>query len=206
MQATRWHILDILKRKGQATVEELSQELNLTTVTVRHHLDILRGEGLVAAPTAHRRKTPGRPQYTYTLTEKASALFPKRYEQLAMLILDEIQSCLPPAEVERLMKRIGEHIADQTTPPQQGGLEARLTAAVDFLNEWGYMAHWERDGDGNYALRIFNCPYEHIAKSDRETCAVDIALLTRLLGVAPRRTDWYAQGDRHCTYIIRPEP
>ena len=50
MQSTRERILNILKERGQATVDDLSQELGLTAVTVRHHLDILRGEGLIASP------------------------------------------------------------------------------------------------------------------------------------------------------------
>ena len=95
MQSTRERILNILKERGQATVDELSQELSLTAVTVRHHLDILRGEGLIAPPLTRRRKTPGRPQYAYTLAEKASDFFPKRYDRLAQLILDEVRACLP---------------------------------------------------------------------------------------------------------------
>ena len=74
MQTTRQRILEILKEKRQATVEELSEELELTPVTVRHHLEILRGEGLISAPSVLRRPGPGRPQHTYALTEAAGDL------------------------------------------------------------------------------------------------------------------------------------
>jgi len=152
MQATREHILNILKERGQVTVDELSQELGLTTVTVRHHLDILRGEGLVAAPLAHHRKAPGRPRYVYTLTEKASAFFPKRYDHLTNLVLSEVHSLLPPGEVDQMMQRIGEHIASQAVLPDGDDFEARLAASVEFLDGLGYMAHWERCGDSDYLL------------------------------------------------------
>ena len=204
MQATREHILNILKERHQATVGELSRELGLTAVTVRHHLDILRSGGLVAHPFVHRRKTPGRPQYVYTLTEEASTLFPKRYDQLANLMLDEVHSYLSPAEVDQMMKRIGEHIADQAALPNEGDFEARLIATVEFLDRQGYLARWERGDEGDYLLHIANCPYEQVARQYNEVCTIDLTLLTHLLGTSPQRITWAAQGDHQCTYAIRP--
>lgn len=204
MQATRERILNILKEHGQATVDELGRELGLTAVTVRHHLDILRRERLVAAPVVHRRKTPGRPQYAYTLTEEASTFFPKKYDHLASLMLSEVHSRLPPAEVDRMMQRIGEHIADQVALPDEDGFEARLVATVEFLDGQGYLARWERRDDGDYLLHLANCPYERVARQYREVCVIDLTLLTRLLGMSPQRIAWAVQGDHECTYVIRP--
>jgi predicted ArsR family transcriptional regulator len=204
MQTTRKHILSILKERGQVTVDELSQELGLTSVTVRHHLDILRGEGLITAPIAHRRRAPGRPKHVYALTEKASAFFPKRYGHLANLVLSEMYSRLSPDEVSQMMKHIGERIASQAILPDEGGFEARFAAAVEFLDGLGYMAHWERHDDGDYSLHIANCPYEQVARQNREICMIDATLLTCLLCTSPQRVSWIIQGDHQCTYTIRP--
>jgi len=204
MQDTRERILDILKKRHQATVDELSRELGLTAVTVRHHLDILRGEGYIAAPIVRRRKTPGRPQYAYTLTEKADALFPKRYDHLAGLMLDELRSCLPLAEVDQMLERIGDRIASQAALSGEDDFTARLAAAVEFLDGLGYMARWECRDDGDYWLHIANCPYEQVASQHDEVCKIDLRILTHLLGTAPRRIAWAAHGDNQCTYAIRP--
>lgn len=209
MQATRERILNILKERGQVTVDELSRELGLTAVTVRHHIDILRGERLVAAPLALRRKAPGRPKHVYTLTEKASTLFPKRYSHLVGQILDEVRARFSPGEVDQMMRRIGERIASQAVLPIGDDFEARLAAVVEFLDGLGYMAHWEREreqgDDGDYLLCIANCPYERASRQDRTICDIDLAMLTRLLGAAPRRVTWAAQGDYQCTYAV-PSP
>jgi predicted ArsR family transcriptional regulator len=206
MQATRERILNILKERGQVTVDELSRELGLTAVTVRHHIDILRGERLVAAPLALRRKAPGRPKHVYTLTEKASTLFPKRYGHLVGHILDEVRARFSPGEVDQMMRRIGERIASQAALPIGDDFEARLTAVVEFLDGLGYMAHWEREqeqgDDGDYLLYIANCPYERASRQDRTICDIDLAMLTRLLGASPRRVTWAAQGDYQCTYAV----
>jgi predicted ArsR family transcriptional regulator len=204
MQTTRERILSILKERHQATVYELSLELDLTAVTVRHHLDILRGEGLIAAPRVRRRKSPGRPQYVYQLTQEASAVFPKRYDHLAGLMLDELHARLSAAEVDHIMKRIGERVADQAGLPDGGDFETRLAAVAEFLDDLGYMARWERQDDGDCLLHIANCPYEEVASQDHAVCAMDAALLTRLLGTPPERISCVVQGEPRCTYVIHP--
>ncbi len=104
MQVTRQRILEILKERGQATIDELGDALDLTPVTIRHHLDILRGEGLVEVPEVRRRTTPGRPQYVYILTETASDFFPKNYSNFANLMIEEIRERYEPAELDHILR------------------------------------------------------------------------------------------------------
>ena len=204
MQATREHIMRLLKESGRATVDELSRSLGLTPVTVRHHLDILRGEGLVAAPLVRRRKAPGRPQHVYTLTDDASEHFPKSYDHLASMILIELRSLLSPEELEQMMERIGERIASQADVPDEADFEGRLVSIVAYLNERGYLASWQMQED-EYLLHIANCPFEQVSILHNEVCTVDMTMLTCLLGSQPERVTWASQTDRQCTYIIRHE-
>jgi predicted ArsR family transcriptional regulator len=203
MQPTRERILHILKERGQVTVDELSQELGLTTVTVRHHLDILRGEGLVSAPLTRRRKAPGRPKHVYTLTEGADAIFPKRYKDLATLLLSEVRTHFSAAEVNEMMTRIGERIASQAILPDGDDFQVRLEAVVEFLNGLGFMTRWEQRDGGEYLIHVANCPYEQVSRHDPEICAMDLAMLTRLLGTSPRRITSMAEGDYQCSYTLR---
>jgi predicted ArsR family transcriptional regulator len=202
VQVTREHILRILKERDWATVDELSREIGLTPVTVRHHLDILRGDGLVAAPVVRRRNAPGRPQHVYTLTDTASSHFPKKYDDLASLLLREMRSRLSLAEMDQIMVTIGERIAEQAVLPPLGDFGSRLSAAVDFLNEQGYLVRWERADAGKYVLHVANCPYERVVADYEGVCAIDMALLTRLLGTTPTRVQSFARDDRQCTYEL----
>jgi predicted ArsR family transcriptional regulator len=204
MQATRERILHILKERGQATVDDLSRELGLTTVTVRHHLDILRGDGLVSAPYTQRCKAPGRPKHVYTLAEESSHVFPKRYAHLAHQIIAEMRLHFSPGGMAQIMQRIGERIAAQAELPNGGNFEARFTTAVQFLDELGYMTHWEKQSGGKYLLHIANCPYEKVSQRDHEVCLMDETLLTILMGETLQRISWSAAGDRQCTYAIHP--
>ncbi len=204
MQATRERIMNILKVQGQATVDDISRKLNLSTVTIRHHLDILRGEGLVAAPFTQPCKTPGRPSHIFTLSEKANALFPKRYDKLLLYILDDLREQHSPQKVERMMRRIGQRLAEQAAISKETDLETRIRCTAQFLEDMGYMPRWERREDGSYLLQMINCPYERVSQQDPVVCLMDLCLLDHILGTQPRRVASSQEGDLMCAYVIDP--
>ena len=202
MQATRERIITIIKERGHATVNGLSDELGLTTVTIRHHLNMLRKDGLVAAPSVLRRKAPGRPQHIYSLTEEASEYFPKGYEHLIHLLLEELHERFSSEEVREIMRSIGKQLAAQVDSQIEGQLEERLPPIVEYLNEQGYMARWTQANDGNYLLHVANCPYEKAVRRHREICLIDRTLLLHLLHSSFERSTSMVEGEEQCTYII----
>jgi len=206
MQTTRQHILEILKRRNQTTIEELCEALNLTPVTVRHHLEILRSEGLVEAPQVKHRSTPGRPQYVYTLTEAANDLFPKNYHTFANLMITELCERLEPAELDRLLRGMADRMAADALKPADGEtLEQRLSRLVDFLNSKGYIAQWEKVDD-SYYLHVNNCPYRDVSREHVQICVMDMTLVSKLLDAAPERISWMAAGEYRCSYRIPIQP
>ncbi len=205
MQATRERILNILKERGEATVQELSGTLDLTTVTIRHHLDTLQREKLVAAPTVLHRKAPGRPQHVYRLTDEATDFFPKRYEPLLDLILAELQKHLSHEEMQELMIRIGERIAEEVVIPAGASFEERVVVAVEFMDRRGYMAHWEKSNDARYIIHIANCPYESVADRHGEVCVIDRTLLTELLGPKLAKIERISVPPYHCSYVVQSD-
>ncbi len=206
MQQTRQHILEILKEKDQATVEEIVRALSgrigdITAVTVRHHLEILRGDGFVAAPEIRRRTTPGRPQHLYALTDKALDLFPNNYRGFADELLLQLKAQLPSRQVNVIL----EGVADQMVTSAQIAdtpMPLRLNQVVGYLTEQGYNASWDKNEKG-YILHAGNCPYHHLAVEHRELCEMDTHMIAQLLGgVLPRRIKHMASGDESCAYLI----
>ena len=74
MHETRQRIIDFLKEKRKATVEELAAAIDLTPMAVRYHLNVLQADNLIAAFAVRRQSGPGRPQQIYRLTEAAIRL------------------------------------------------------------------------------------------------------------------------------------
>src|SRR5512135_3602576 len=194
MQATRQRILEILKERHTATVEELADELELTPVTIRHHLDILRSEGLVQAPQVKRRDTPGRPQHVYGLTEAADAYFPKNYAGFADMMLREMRDQVEPAKMRSILDGVATRMASKApaaalneTVPQ------RIERIVKFLGAQGYDASWETT-EGGFLLHAHNCPYHDVARDNVEPCVMDASLITQIAGIAPQRVQWAFSG------------
>src|SRR5689334_9695927 len=97
---TREQILTLLRRQGQMTAAELSDALGIGAVGVRQHLALLDRDGLVR--TAGVRRGVGRPSHLYALTEHAEALFPKRYDRLAMDALASADARGGPEALDQL--------------------------------------------------------------------------------------------------------
>ncbi len=205
MQSTRQEILDILKEDGQATVEDLAQRLELTPMTIRHHLNILQAQNLVVASKVHRSKKVGRPRLVYTLTDAADDLFPQSYGELARHLVSEVKETMGQQEAEAILRRVADRVASEAPPPVAGqGFEDRLSQAMGFLHEQGFLSRWEKVGDG-YIIRNINCPYRHITREHDEVCIMDTEILTKLLGVAPQRLTSMRAGEPTCSFLLLPD-
>jgi predicted ArsR family transcriptional regulator len=205
MQDTRRHILDILKDHGEATVDDIVDELqkrrgNITAVTVRHHLAKLQDERLITTPEFRHRTAPGRPQHIYKLTEEAKDHFPNNYQPLATQLIEQLREHLPPKQVNVILEGVADQMAIDAGIPDVPLLE-RLDRVVQYLNEHGYNAHWEPHNDG-YVLRTTNCPYHHVAETSQSLCEMDMRLIASLLGIVPRLLERISDGDSSCAYMI----
>lgn len=205
MQETRRYILDILRRRGQATVDDIVAELqkrrgSITAVTVRHHLMRLQEADLITSPELRRRSSPGRPQYVYALTDKAKEHFPNNYQRLAGGLLNALQAHLPPDGVNVILEGVADHLASEAFIPD-APMPDRLDVVVDFLNDNGYEASWECTSEG-YILHTQNCPYHQLAGGTDMLCRMDMRLISSLLGTVPRKLYRVAEGDNRCSYLV----
>jgi predicted ArsR family transcriptional regulator len=207
IQETRRYIIEILHQNGDCTVETIVKALSaklgrkITTVTVRHHLERLRAEGLVNPPAIRRRDTPGRPQYCYSLAPQAYEYFPNNYAGFASGLLDQVKQHLPAQQVNVIMQGMADEMAANAAIPQDAPLRIRLAYVVDHLNAQGYVATW-KETEGGYILCTTNCPYERIAEHHPEMCGFDLRLISTMLGVVPRYLGSLREGASACQYFI----
>jgi predicted ArsR family transcriptional regulator len=207
MQETRWQILEILKKCGEVTVQELSQKLGLTSVTVRHHLEILRAEGYVTDPEIRHSNRPGRPRYIYKLADAAADLFPNNYRGLAEALLDAIHENVEPAMYHELLDKTAQCLAAGAGELPEDHDE-RMACVVAYLNEQGFIARWQKDEGtdatdaADYYIYISNCPYHYVAQQHAETCEIDERLIQLLTGGKLERLEGYASENDRCVYKI----
>ena len=96
----RQRVLYVLKTKGPQTSARIAKSLGVTTMAVRQHLAVLKGEKLVDF-TEDRSKV-GRPARIWRLTPDAQDSFADDHDELAVEILKAIERAFGEEDVERV--------------------------------------------------------------------------------------------------------
>jgi len=201
MQSTRQQILEYMQRHGRATVKELGSLLGLTSTGIRQHLTVLERDGLVEA--REERGRVGRPTLVYSLTDAADSLFPKRYDDLAGVILEEIRSVDGNERLHQLLSRVAHRLAAPFGERVSGlELPERVRETALIMEEQGCLVDWAEEG-GEFYIDEFTCPFPKIAETDRAVCALHVDFVRQLTGGDTRLTRSLLRGERSCTYRIR---
>ncbi len=202
MQRTRKLILEFLKRKGTATLDQLAQEVGVVPMTVRAHLAVLERDGLVTYE--EERGKIGRPRFVYFLTQRAQDEFPKSYDTLCNRILDALTE--PPAVLSapQIAEKVAETWAGERTELMKGkSLEERVRIMASIRTDEGAMASYAKTPDG-FILDQCHCPASCVAQRHPDiVCAAEMSYIQRLLGVPVERVSWRLEGGKTCSYRVR---
>ena len=222
MHSTKTQILQALKRHGRCSVDDLVVSVGVAPMTIRQHLATLERDSLVGSQEERRRL--GRPHFVYHLTENGEESFPRRYDRLAMYLLQEV-GALEGAELVGLSATektalLFDKVADRFIAlnyPQLRGLSfaKRVAAVAEILQAEGGFAEWQRTEDG-YEIRDYNCFYRRFMGTDGNGGAKDVygdgacrwhrRVLSELLGVAITAAALGdGRTDRCCRFAVQSE-
>lgn len=208
MQETRRQILEILRERSEATVDNIVADLevvrgSITSVTVRHHLTKLQENRLVDVTQIRHRSSPGRPQHIYVLTDLGNSHFPNNYPDLATNFLKQIKATLPENQVNVIIQGVADNMAIDANIPQTMNIQDRLVKVVEYLNLNGYEASWDSHEEG-FVLITSNCPYHQVSHADNDDtlCQMDMRLISQMLGIVPRMLSRVSSGNESCQYLI----
>lgn len=206
LPAGRAAVLDLLKREGSLSADELAARLAVTPVAVRQHLSALEAEGLVEpTPSEAKERSRGRPLTRWQASAAADAHFPDSHSLLAVDLLGQMKKAFGEDGLDRLLalrtrdqaKTYGEAMAGAKS------LKARLEALMHIRAREGYMPELRRDGR-DWLFVENHCPICAAAQLCQGLCREELALFRRLLGpgVTVARTDHILAGARRCAYRI----
>jgi predicted ArsR family transcriptional regulator len=193
------------------TVEDLSRALGVTSVAIRHHLDVLEAEGLLSSEVERRATVQpstgrrGRPRRLFQLTEAADDLFPKNYSGLAQIILEHLESSGGSESVEEVFQARRRRLeADLRKRLDGETLEKRVAALAELQDRSGYMADWEAREDGSFVLREHNCAICKVARRFPQVCSSELQLIQNVTQADVVREQHIGSGDSVCLYRICP--
>ena len=200
-RSTRMEVLELLRRKQAASAEAVSAALGITPNAVRQHLTNLERDGLVESkPVRHKR---GRPQLMFSLTEKADASFPKRYGQLATMVLTELQAMGGPEMLDEVFERVAERHAGAIEKDLEGlSFDDKLERVVAWIGRAGTLAETDPVEDG-VRVTIHNCPFRNTALKFPQVCTITPHLLIKLLDAPVSQGHSIHRRDPYCSFVVQ---
>jgi predicted ArsR family transcriptional regulator len=208
MQTSKDRILAVLKRSGSRSVDDLAAALQLAPMTVRQHLTALERDELVRV--TEYRNGAGRPKHFYSLTERGDAVFPRRYDRFAALLLNELQeldaAALAQPATEDRMGLVLERLARRECAPHLARLALlgpveRAHAAAAILHEIGGFAEAVETPAG-IEIRDYNCVYRGLRPEESGSCAWHGRLVPHLVGAPVEQLPPEPQSGRCCRILV----
>lgn len=218
MPSTKDDILRYLLRKGQCSVQDLSDELEISPQAIRRHLKDLEAETLIVHQPVPSGM--GRPQYVYELSKTGRSYFPEAYDRFALDLLETLAATVPPEQLQTILRqqwrRKGEEYFQRL-----GGvpLGERVKALVELRRLEGYMTDYygadpqhktpldpEATDPQAFILTEYNCAIANVSESFPAICDYEMELFALALGPDCRveRTHWMREGEHCCGYLIQP--
>lgn len=200
--STRKQVMQLLKTNGELSAKDLTEYLHITGMAVRRHLDTLERDGLIESRAI--RQPMGRPTALYRLTAAADNHFPKKYDTVALDLLDELAQEAGPEMVNHLFDRRKESLYNKYSPAMS---DREWTDQVETLaqiqNDNGYMVELEQVSEEEFVLKEYNCPISQLANQYHHACQCELGLFENLLNANVTRHECLADGDQKCAYVIK---
>ena len=163
-------------REGLA-VRELAGRLGLHENTVRWHLGVLAGAGIVESRPAPRAGR-GRPRILYSLSRNATAPERDEYRLLATILAGTVSEQEGGrAGAESAGRAWGRYLVRRPLPLVSVSDDEAVGEVVRLLDEQGFVP----DADGG-EVRMHRCPFHDLAEQHPEVvCAVHRGLISGAL-------------------------
>ena len=200
-RSTRMEVLELLRRKGRCSAEAVAHNLGLTTNAVRQHLTNLERDGLVVSQP--ERSGRGRPSLLFALTERADSVFPKRYGQLATMVLQEVQEMGGPEALDEVFARVAARHATAIEKDLEGlDFDERLTRVVSWIGRAGTLVEQSESAEG-VKVTIHNCPFRNTALKFPQVCTITPHLISQLLDASVSQADSIHRHDPYCSFVVQ---
>lgn len=201
-ERTKPRVLELLKRQGRLTMQEVAGQLGISVPAARRHLQDLQGAGLVSVHS-ERPGGRGRPQFVFVLTEEGEATFPKTYSALCVEVLRQVEKLYGPEGLRAVLDSRSAEVAEQLLAevPAHLPLSERLPLLTEQLSRQGFDCVLEYEG-GHWYVTERNCPNLQVAREYRELCDSECRMYSQVLGIALEREEHILCGQGRCRYRV----
>lgn len=185
----------LLHTAAGMSIEELARQLSITRTAVRQHLAALERDGLVVR--GELRATGRRPEQLHRLSPRGRELFPRHYQLLANLLIDEVASLIGHEALVALMRNLGKKMADDLSATVLD--EAQIAS---LMKDVGYEAEVFFRSGSPAQIVAHNCVFHQLAEAHPEVCELDLALIGSLGGGQVQHQECMLRGGQVCRFQL----
>jgi predicted ArsR family transcriptional regulator len=209
---TKELILNLLL-EGPKTAGEIADKLKIQKSAIRTHLESLQAEQSVRS--YFKIEGLGRPRKVYELTESGRELFPRKYDLILLLILQEIESTHGHEYMKKIIKSIADNMVQDIhdkIKKSSSSLEESISILNSVSNELGFMSSFYKEDEDNssstYSIISRNCIVHKIAIKHQDAICHgfhDRIIQKSLDGKVNAKVqlkECIALGDKHSRHII----
>ena len=196
----------LLRNKAGMTVDELSQQLEITRNAVRQHLASLESDGLITPGIS--RPSGGRPEQLYVLSDDGREIFPRQYSWFAELVVDSIRDESGEDVLKERLDGMGKRIADQLrshTPPAANQHE-QVAKLAGIMQAMGYATGDAIVSEGDSIIEADNCVFHHLAMKNPDICRFDLAMMSGFTDSVIDHQECMALGGNVCRFKFSAKP
>ena len=203
LSSAQRHVFVALKRRGEASADELAEGLRITPSAVRQHLAALTSAGLIAS--RQERGRPGRPAQLHHSTDLGEALFTSTTGDLSVELLGHIEE-EDPDLVRRIFERRRRRRVEQAQDLLvDKSLDEQVTVLAKILDGEGYLVDFDKLPGDIYRMTLHSCAIWGVASRYGQACATELEFLREVLPETEiERVAHKMAGAYVCAYEIRP--
>lgn len=197
-------ILQKLKREGSLTAKKLSEDLDMTSMGARQHLQALEENGLLEYYDLKVRI--GRPTRHWQLTPKGHERFSDRHGELTVQVIEAVGTLFGEDGIKKIalerekqtLKKYSQALSECVD------LKSKLQQLKQLREDDGYMAELTESENG-FILVENHCPICKAAQNCPSLCQSELNVFQQLLGESCtiKRTEHIIKDDRRCVYLIQ---
>lgn len=201
LSAAQRQLLATLKRRGEATADELATALDISASAVRQHLRALRSAGFIAA--RQERGQTGRPADRYHATDLTEPLFVAPDTSLSLQLLEHLEE-EDPELVSRVFERRRRRLVEEARAGLEGKpIAERVAALAELLDAQGYLADSDDLGGTRYRISLHSCALWAVANRYQQACTAELDFIRDLIpGATVERVTHKTDGAHTCVYDI----
>lgn len=207
-QAVKDQILHLLKMQGAQTATALAEQLQLSPMAIRQHLQTLKAAHWVTYQ--EERRALGRPVKLWQLTPDSLHRFPDSHPDLMVDLLRSIEAVFGSEGLDRLLsdrsqRQIQTYRSRLTASTRYHNWQQQVKTIAQIRTQEGYMAEVIEQAEDTLLLIENHCPICIAAQTCQKLCSSELEVFRSVLGAAVtvERVEHILQGDRRCAYRVR---